>query len=159
MAYYNSDRVRKEIASIHVENARRERFNKGIYTPEFTEMTYDALLDRAEAELARGESVVLDASYQSKKERGRVRELVNRVGEEALFVLCTCPEQEMKRRMEIRAKDPKAVSDGRWEVYLKQKTRFEAPDELASDELIILSTDAQIENLLDHIEKAIIVVA
>ena len=153
MAYYNSDRVRKEIASIPVENSRSERFNKGIYTPEFTEMTYKALLDRAEAELVRGGSVVLDASYRSGKERDRVRELTNRVGREALFVLCTCPEQEMKRRMEIRAKDPNAVSDGRWEVYLKQKMRFEEPEELASDELIILSTDAPTENLLDQLKR------
>ena len=153
IAYYNSDRIRKELASISEKNSKNEQFNKGIYGPGFSEMTYSAMLDRAEIELARGGSVVLDGSYQAEKERDRVHELSDRMGVKVLFVLCTCLEQEMKRRMEIRAKDPNAISDGRWEIYLKQKTRFENPVELTSDELITLSTDAPIESLLNQLKK------
>ncbi|MEA2083972.1 MAG: AAA family ATPase [Thermodesulfobacteriota bacterium] len=153
MAYYNSDRIRKELVPISGESSKNEQFNKGIYGPGFSEMTYRALLDRAEIELVHGGSVVLDGSYQARKERDRIRELSNRMGVKVLFVLCTCLEQEMKRRMEIRAKDPNAVSDGRWEIYLKQKARFEDPVELTSDELIVFSTDAPPEDLLNQLEK------
>jgi uncharacterized protein len=59
----------------------------------------------------------------------------------------------MKRRMELRKKDPGAVSDGRWEIYLKQKKRFESPNELPDSELIILDTGASIEKLLDELTK------
>ena len=47
----------------------------------------------------------------------------------------------MKERIAIRAQDPNAVSDGRWEIYLKQKERFKHPDELDSSELITINTD------------------
>jgi hypothetical protein len=63
----------------------------------------------------------------------------------------------MKRRMAQRALDPQAVSDGRWEIYLKQKERFAPPTELAPDQLIILSTDLPLETVIEqlssHLEK------
>jgi len=43
------------------------------------------------------------------------------------------------------------VSDGRWEIYLKQKERFEAPTELAQDQLITLSTDLPVETVLQQL--------
>jgi hypothetical protein len=40
------------------------------------------------------------------------------------------------------------VSDGRWEIYLEQKRRFEAPMELGREQLITLHTDQPLEMLL-----------
>ena len=57
----------------------------------------------------------------------------------------------MKERMAQRALDPLAVSDGRWEIYLQQKARFEAPDELPAAELISIDTDAPVETLLSRL--------
>ncbi|MDH3922269.1 MAG: hypothetical protein OES28_05570, partial [Desulfobulbaceae bacterium] len=64
-----------------------------------------------------------------------------------------CSEVEMKRRMDERAQDPAAVSDGRWEIYLEQKKRFEPPDELAVPELIIINTQAPLEDLLEELDR------
>ena len=55
--------------------------------------------------------------------------------------------------MDLRENNPAAVSDGRWEVYLKQKKRFQAPDELSASELIILDTQAPLEELLEKLEE------
>jgi len=153
LPYYNSDVVRKELAGELAAGGRGAEFGGGIYTPEFSRKTYDALLERAGQELAQARSVVLDGSYQSRAERGRVLELAEANGAEARFVLCTCPEPLMKKRMEIRAKDPDAVSDGRWEIYLKQKERFEQPDELrAPGRLVRINTDDTVPNLLRALE-------
>jgi hypothetical protein len=57
----------------------------------------------------------------------------------------------MKQRMDLREKDPAAVSDGRWEIYQKQAKRFEAPDELTASELIILDTSPPLEELLEEL--------
>ena len=148
LRYYNSDVVRKELAGLAPQSHQRETANQGIYTSEFTAKTYAALLIHAEQELTQGRGVVLDASYQGKNDRAQVRMLAHRLGVRLYYILCVCPEEEMKRRMAQRALAPQAVSDGRWEIYLKQKERFEAPMELAPDQLITLSTDLPVEAVL-----------
>jgi len=148
LAYYNSDVVRKELAGLSPQAHQRETTDQGIYTSEFTAKTYAALLERAELDLAQGQGVVLDASYQRKADRDQVRMLAQRLGVRLYCILCVCPEEEMKRRMAKRALDPQAVSDGRWEIYLKQKERFEAPTELTPDQLITLSTDLPVDAVL-----------
>ncbi len=152
LAYYNSDVVRKELAGLSPETSQKEAVDQGIYTKDFSQKTYTGLLERAEAELRQERGVVLDASYQSRSERQRVVDLGGKLKVEAHFILCVCPEPEMKRRMEMRAQDPRAVSDGRWEVYLQQKKRFEPPDELGPGQLITLHTDVPPEAALDKLE-------
>ncbi|HIJ89416.1 MAG: AAA family ATPase [Desulfobulbaceae bacterium] len=148
LAYYNSDVVRKELAGLSPQTHQRETADQGIYTSEFTARTYAALLARAEQDITRGRGVVLDASYQRKSDRDQVRMLAQRLGVRLYCILCICPEEEMKRRMAKRALDPEAVSDGRWEIYLKQKERFEPPAELTPAQLITLSTDLPVEAVL-----------
>lgn len=152
IAYYNSDVVRKELAGLSPDTSQKEAFDQGIYTSEFSKRTYTGLLERAEAELIKGKGVVLDASYQGRSERQRVQELAKQLDVPVYFILCVCSEQEMKRRMELRAQDPSAVSDGRWEVYLKQKERFEPPEELDAGQLITLHTDVPLDAALDKLE-------
>lgn len=141
LACYNSDVVRKELAGSAPEDDCRDDFGGGIYTPEMTRRTYDALLDLAGAELGGGRSVVLDASYSAAGERTLVLALAERVGARPVFVHCFCADDETARRLEIRAQDPDAVSDGTWQVYLKQKTGFEPPAELASGMLVAMDTN------------------
>ena len=69
LPYYNSDRVRKQLAGLNEETSRPEEFNQGIYSKKFSRQTYTALLERAALHLQQGVSVVLDASYQAKEER------------------------------------------------------------------------------------------
>jgi predicted kinase len=45
------------------------------------------------------------------------------------------------------------VSDGRWEIYLKQKVSYEAPDEIESADFLELDTDAPVEKLADTCEQ------
>lgn len=150
---YNSDWVRKELAGINPTESQRESVDSGIYTKEFSHKTYGTLLERAEARLKQGDSVILDASYQYARDRQDVRELARNLNCQVFFILCQCPEAEMKRRMDLREKDPAAISDGRWEIYTQQKKRFELPEELSAAELIILDTQAPLEELLEKLEE------
>jgi predicted kinase len=150
---FSSDRVRKELAGINPTDSRRESVDSGIYTNGFSQKTYKALLDIAETKLKKGKSVIVDASYQYAHDRQDVMELAKKINSQVYFILCHCPEIEMKRRMDLREKDPAAVSDGRWEIYLKQKKRFESPDELSASVLVILDTGASIEKLLEELDR------
>ncbi|MDG4475683.1 AAA family ATPase [Thiovibrio frasassiensis] len=151
LTYYNSDVVRKELAGLSPQAHQLETADQGIYTSEFSAKTYAALLARAEHDLSQNRGVVLDASYQRKTDRDQVRKLAQRLSVRLYCILCVCPEEEMKRRMAKRALDPQAVSDGRWEIYLKQKERFEAPAELSPDQLITLPTNLPLDTVLQQL--------
>jgi uncharacterized protein len=153
-AYHNSDIVRKELAGLAAHTRQTNMVDTGIYSSEFSRRTYDALLSRAVSDLdqERHACVVLDGSYQSRSERqllcrgaGKRHRLV--------FVHCRCPEAVMKKRMDQRLKNPRAVSDGRWEIYLQQKKRFEMPVELSPGQLVTLDTDRPPAELLSLLEE------
>ncbi len=150
---YNSDVVRKGLAGSSGDGPAG--FGQGIYSPEYTRRTYQLLADQAENALRRGESVALDASYRCRAERDRIRGLAEKHGALARFILCSCPEAELKHRLEKRALDPTAVSDGRWEIYLKQKRLFEEPTELRPEELITLATRAPVKVLVSRLARAL----
>lgn len=156
MQYYNSDRVRKELAGLAANCRRSESLDQGIYTREFSRKTYDAMLERAESDLRQGRMVVLDGSYQDVAERDRLREMVAGHGADLCFILCECPEPLIKERLAKRAQDPQAVSDGRWEIYLKQKKRFSLPDELPPEQLLVFSTADLPDKLLAELEKQLV---
>jgi len=152
--YHNSDVVRKKLAGLTPEISRKEEVDQGIYTAEFSRKTYDELIRLVKADLTDGhyQGAVLDGSYQSRRERDLV---FSKLGNfRPLFFYCFCAETVLKERMELRAKDPKAVSDGRWEIYLKQKERFELPDELGADQLVRIDTDRPLDEMLHRLDQA-----
>jgi len=153
LAYRNSDVVRKELAGLAPTANQREGVGQGIYTREFSRKTYDAMLTRAEEAIGQGRGVVLDASYQNREERTRVVAVAQRLHVAVHFVLCECGDDIKKSRLALRAQDPNAVSDGRWEIYLQQKTRFEAPTELGAGQLITLDTNLPLDAALDKLDR------
>lgn len=154
-SYHNSDVVRKQLAGLTPEATQKEEVDQGIYTAEFSRKTYDELIRLAKADLSGGhcDGAVLDGSYQSRWERDLVCSKL--CDFRPLFIYCFCSETVLKERMELRAKDPKAVSDGRWEIYLKQKERFELPDELGADQLVRIETDRSLEELLRKLNQTV----
>lgn len=153
MVHLNSDRLRKELAGAAAGSGRGEAPGQGIYTPEFSRRTYDELLHRGAAALAAGRSVLLDASYQSRAERDLVRAWAAELQAPVHFVQCICSEEEVKRRLNLRAADPHAASDGRWEILQGQRRRFESPAELDGTQLLTLATDRPIDLLMDELDK------
>lgn len=154
--YYNSDRVRKELAGLVPQSAQQEAVDQGIYTPAFTRRTYDALLDHADHYFCKDARacVVLDGSYHSEKERALLRDrFAGRV--RILFIHCFCSEDVVKSRLAERALDSQAVSDGRWEIYLAQKERFQPVTASERVQVIELDTNAPLELLLNQVDQNI----
>lgn len=120
----NTDVVRKEIAGIDQYEPHHDQFNAGLYDPKKIEETYNQVMQRAAAYLSNGENVVLDATFQKEKYREMARHIADTHHATLLMVHCICPDMVVKKRLEDRLKE-KSVSDGRWEIYLSQKTTFE----------------------------------
>ena len=154
LPYYNSDRVRKELSGVTPETDQQEAMDKGIYTPEFSRRTYDALIDHGDHHFQADKQacVVLDGSYQSMNERNLLREhFANQV--RIVFVHCFCSEKVVRERLQLRASDPDAVSDGNWEIYLTQKKRFHSVTD--TEQVLELDTDAPVEELVREVTTAI----
>ncbi len=60
---FSSDIVRKRLARVDPALPNADAFGQGLYDPDRTACTYEALLVEAEAALAQGRSVLLDASF------------------------------------------------------------------------------------------------
>lgn len=147
--YYNTDRVRKELAGLQASDRRPDGVGQGIYSSALTAQTYQAMLDRAAEDFAHGGSlVVLDGSYGKRADRDRVRAAAAKHGAQSLFFFCVCSAEEVKRRLAARAADAGAVSDGRWEIYLHQLQSFEEPGAFETD-CIRLDTEQSVAAMLE----------
>ncbi len=154
LPYYNSDRVRKELAGIAPETSQKEDVDGGIYSSEFSRRTYDTLIEHAVSHFKADvqASVVLDGSYQSMVERDLLRkQLANQV--RIVFVHCFCSEKVVQERLEIRANDPAAVSDGNWDIYCSQKKRAEPITD--TEQVIEIDTGAPVEELVKRVTAKI----
>lgn len=120
----NTDVVRKEVAGIDQYEPHHDQFNKGLYDPKKIDDTYEHVMQRASTLLKKGENVVLDATFQKKTYREMARHSAEKHHAKLITVQCICPDEVVKKRLEDRLRK-KSVSDGRWEIYLSQKTTFE----------------------------------
>ncbi len=145
--YYNTDRVRKELAGLKAADKRPDGVGQGIYSAALTEATYRTMLDRALGDLASGAPlVVLDGSYSRREDRNLVRAAAEKTGAKWLFVHCFCGEEEVRRRLALRASDAEAVSDGRWEIYVHQQQTFEQPE--TENDCLRLGTEQPVERMV-----------
>jgi predicted kinase len=154
LPYYNSDRLRKELAGMDAHTGQGEKHGQGIYSVQFSRRTYDALIERAATHFAKDSRacVVLDGSYQAAAERDLLRQHFH--GQQSLvFVHCSCDEAIVRKRLAIRAADPHAVSDGTWEIYLVQKQGFQSAQ--GEKGLIEIDTDSPVKELVKRVTTAI----
>jgi predicted kinase len=120
----NTDVVRKEIADIDKFEQHHDQFNTGLYDPKKIDNTYEKVMERAVLYLKKKENVVLDATFQKKKYRDMIHHVAAKYHATLVRIQCVCPDDVVKKRLEDRLKK-KSISDGRWEIYLQQKTTFE----------------------------------
>ena len=123
----SSDVVRKELSGIKPTEHRYEEFEKGIYTRDFTVQTYEEMMRRGEGLLQQGISVIIDATFMAVRFREMAIKLAQNVGANLCFIECALDDATVKERLDVRMKKEGIPSDGRWEVYLKQKGQYEPP--------------------------------
>jgi len=152
--YYNTDRMRKTLAGLSPIDKRPDAVGQGIYSAEFTQRTYAAMLAQAATDMEQGQPVILlDGSYSNQEERAAVVEMAGQYDAVPLFIYCTCSADEVRRRLEKRAADEMAVSDGRWEIYQHQQDTFTDPAIGTTGSLIRLDTEQKLIALLKTVEQ------
>ncbi|HTK66379.1 MAG TPA: AAA family ATPase [Pseudonocardia sp.] len=98
----SSDRLRKELAGLDPATPAGAGYRQALYRPEATARVYAELRDRAAALLARGESVVLDASWTSADERAAAERTALETSAELVAIRCEAPSAVAAARLRQR---------------------------------------------------------
>ncbi len=120
-----SDEIRKRMYGLSPSEHRLDKYGEGIYTPDATRATYQALLEEASRRLGTGRSVILDATFSRVRDRMHAREKAGGVSARFRLIECTAPDEVIRGRLAQRATQENEPSDGRWEVFPKHKADFE----------------------------------
>jgi hypothetical protein len=145
MAVINSDVVRKVIAGKRGHDIAP--LSQGIYSPTMTNKTYACMARQAERQILRGQGAILDATFVRKTQREKMAQLAAKHKIPIFMIRCFATDELTHRRLAARAAEGRDVSDGRWEVYLNQKTTHEPLDEVSSTQRLDLDTALPVENL------------
>lgn len=125
----SSDITRKILAGIPETEHRHVSSGSGIYSKDFTRLTYETILGGAEKVLKSGDSVLLDATFIKDEFREKAFKLAEDTGAKCFMLRFTLNDALAKKRLEARMSEETA-SDGRWDIYQKQKAEcgdFSAP--------------------------------
>lgn len=111
-----------------------ERADTGLYGADNVDATYRALLDRARYLLGHGESVVLDASWTTERQRDWCRELTTASSTRLSAVECVLDPAAAAERVALRGADTEEASDATPEIALLLASRRELwPDAIQVD--------------------------
>ncbi len=130
-----SDRVRKELAGFSPYKKVIVPFGKDIYSHKKSEEVYEEMLKRSEKILKRGKSCIIDASFLKRRWRKKAKEVADKNSAKFLIIAPIVDEQKIKERLLKRKKD---ISDGRWEIYIKQKENYDEIDENEKEYTVFL---------------------
>ncbi|MBI3330658.1 MAG: AAA family ATPase [Candidatus Omnitrophica bacterium] len=122
-AWLRTDEIRlREFA-----HARRPRqgFAEGLYAPHISELVYQRLLQRAEALVREGRSVVCDGMFSKAAGRAALREIARRHGASFHFLECVVPRAVALRRVARRYAARADLSEARPEHYDRLRAGFE----------------------------------
>ncbi|MEN3044281.1 MAG: AAA family ATPase [Candidatus Hydrothermales bacterium] len=145
-----SDIIRKELAGIDISVHVYDDFEKGIYSKDMTERVYSEMFERAKKAIMNSKNVILDASFLEKEKRDKLREFVRTLGVKLFILWIEASPFLIKRRLEKRRDD---VSDGRWEIYLKQREKYEKPLE---EDVMYIKNDGKIHKRIEEFIRKIL---
>jgi aminoglycoside phosphotransferase family enzyme/predicted kinase len=151
MPVINSDTIRKAIAG------KRDRqvvpFNEGVYGANMTEKTYAKIAREAEKQILEGKGAILDATFGKKSHREMIVRLAEKHTIPLVLIHCVASDETTEKRLAQREAEGKDVSDGRWEIYSKQKAAFEPINEIPLTNCLKLNTELPREQLARVSEK------
>jgi aminoglycoside phosphotransferase family enzyme/predicted kinase len=150
----DADRTRKHLAGVDALTPMPDAAFAGRYTSQASGEVYAELLRRAHVVLESKRSVIIDASFQRRRQRAALCELAARCGVPLLFVECVVPAEIARARLAERARSP-SVSDGRLDVFDAFVASYEPVDELPAATHLRLMTSGPPSDTLATIRARI----
>lgn len=151
ITYFSSDQIRKTLAGLPLEERTPASKRDELYSAEMSRKTYQQLIDNAVTTLQSGQSVILDATFNSTFSRKRLIQQLQSVSASLLFVEAQSPDDILKQRLKDRESQHDVISDARIEDFDKLNDRYEPPTELQTSQLITIDTDRQPADTIEQL--------
>jgi len=137
---YSSDYLRKKMAGFPLYERSSAAARKRLYSTAMTEKTYDKLLATAESQLAKGRSVILDATFARREHRELLAERFGKRGIAWRVLEVQASNVAVKRRLRVREAKPDEVSDARLDDFATLTSLYEPPGEIAAAQCVKVHT-------------------
>lgn len=148
----SSDATRKALAGVTGRQDELAYYEEGIYHPAVTQRTYAKMAEEAEKLLLRRQGVILDGTFHRKAQREAIAKLAAKHRAPLAVIHCQSAEGVVEERLKRRAAEGQDLSDGRWEIYLKQKVALEPFEEVSRNAYLPLNTEADVSELCKQVE-------
>lgn len=137
----SSDSLRKSLAGLPLDERTPEAKREALYHHEMSRKVYNALFEKAETNLKKEESIILDATFSNRDRRKEFINRFNKAGMAYLFVEVVASEETVKSRLRERESKSEVISDARLEDFEMLQQRYQSPDDKEIPHLITVNTD------------------
>lgn len=127
--HLRSDVERKRLAGLPAEAVTRSRPAGGIYGVDFTERTYDRLLEEARIIVTAGFAVIVDATFLNRRFRDRFRRLASELSVPFRILDFQADEPILRRRITARQRHRRDPSEADLRVLEYQHRHHDPLDE------------------------------
>lgn len=152
---FSSDRIRKELHGLPLEQRPPDGVRARLYTTEASQKTYAELISRADKQLERGGSVVLDATFGRRRYRDELLRHLQAREARCLFVELQASRDTVRARLKQRVQSGD-VSDARADDLTMLEQRYEPPSELSSTVLIRASSAGGLDRSLRQVYRSFV---
>jgi uncharacterized protein len=142
---YSSDYLRKKLAGFPLYERSSAAARKRLYSAAMTGQTYDRLLTTAEAELQKGHSVILDATFARRAQRELLVVRFGKCGITWRFLEVRASNSAVKQRLRAREAKPDEVSDARLEDFGMLTRLYESLNELSAGQCAKVHTSGSLD--------------
>ena len=140
---YFATRLAKALQARYVssDELRRQMFATRTYSDEEKMRVYEAMLSTMQGSLARGEAIVLDATFGRAAWRRMFEDAAAASGHRIIYIEVIAREALIRERLQV----PRTTSEADYSVYAKLKSGMEP---LLDEHLVLTSSDDNIDSML-----------
>jgi predicted kinase len=155
--HLRSDVERKRLAGLTALEDSRSAPDAGLYTLEFNTRTYARLAHCAESCLRGGESVIVDAAFLRREERGAMLQLANRLQATIALVHCSAPMDVLRSRVAARREAGNDASEADVTLLDRQPSYWEplTADERAVTIEVDTSRPQEVQAALSRLQSIV----
>lgn len=152
---YSSDKIRKELADLPLEERPPDDIRKKIYSANMSRKTYGKIFGKATETVQNGKSVILDATFSTTKGRQNLIKELEEIGAEYLFIEAVASDDTIKSRLKERD-DNQTISDARLEDFEMLTDRYDEPDEIGTDKLVSVDTGKEFSETIEELYRKLV---
>lgn len=153
---YSSDYLRKKLAGFPLYERSSASARRRLYSTAMTTQTYERLLATAQAELQKGHSVILDATFARPEHRARLARHFDRAEAGWRVLEAGAGDALVQQRLRAREAQPDEISDARLDDFTRLSGLYDPPVELPASQWARVRTTGPPENSVTRALAALV---